>query len=317
MTTKLWPMIAALALPACLGPRVSDAPGASAHLLPSGATVPSVTDDSELTNQIRINDGIDDGAFVSAGGQLGRGTGWSAGAAVRYWSLGPATLASSPIYLFYDPAGAPLPQPGLVDTLPGDPSYSPLHTINRVVVTDAYRGQLITTIAALADAIDLGLVNDPEATTVFIDAPLVVPGTKVEVGPGATAEPAIVYARGYEAGVLRFGGEVGIRKRGVLPTAQVSFLRAAHDASYDATRPIFQAPPPDPQAADSLPYTPLSVVVDVDLAAGVDPATITDDSQLFVRTPGGAIASTKATVAQFQITPVIEILQLQLAEGSL
>jgi hypothetical protein len=317
MMMKLWPMIAPLALTACLGPRVKDAPGASAHLLPSDATVPSVADNGELTNQITLNDGLDDRALATAGNVVVRGTGHSAGQVVRYWLFGPATSAPSPIYQFYDAAGAPLPHPALVDALPGDPGYSPLHTINRVVVTDAYRDQRITTVDALTDAIDLGLINVPETTRTFIDSPLVLPGTTIEIGPGATAAPETVYARGYEVGMFRFGGELGIQPANLLPTAQVSFLRAAHAATYDATQPVFQATIPTAPATTALTYTALTQVVDVDLAAGVDPATITDDDQLFVRTPGGAIASTTALVAQFQITSTIEILQLQFAEGSL
>ncbi|MEO7730259.1 MAG: hypothetical protein ABIY55_04755 [Kofleriaceae bacterium] len=308
-------MIVPLVLTACLGPRVSDTPGASTHLLPSDATVPSVADDSELADQVQTNDGIDDAAFIVAGDQLGLSTGWSAGAEVHYWALGPAAVTLSPIYQLYDQAGMRLPHPALVDALPGDPGYTPFHTLNRVVVTDAYQGELITTVAALADAIDLGLIDDPEPTNTFVASPLVLPGTRAERGPGATSEAEIVYARGYEAGMLRFGDELALRGRGQLPTAQVSFLRGAHDPTYDLTRPIFQATLPDtpPKRA----YTPVSERVDVDLAEGVAPATITDDAQLFVRTPGGAIESSKATVARFQVTPTIELLPLQLTDGSL
>jgi hypothetical protein len=250
-----------------------------------------------------------------AGDQLPRSTGWSAGAEVRYWSLGPVGLALAPIYQLYDQAGVALPHPALVDALPGDTGYSPLHAVNRVVVTDAYRGELITTVAALADAIELGLVEDPKPTNTFVAAPVVLPGTPAERGTGTTTVAELVYARGLEAGLLRFGGELPLRGRDQLPTAQVSFLRAAHGARYDATRPIFQATLPDtpPKRA----YTPVSEVVDVDLAEGVDPATITDDDQLFVRTAGGAIESSKAVVAGFQITAVIELLPLQLVEDSL
>ena len=312
--TKPW-MIVPLALTACLGPRVSDAPGASAHLLPSDATVPSVTDDPELADQIQLGDGIDDAAFVTAGDRLPRSTGWSAGAEVRYWSLGPVGLALSPLYQLYDQAGTALPHPALLDALPGDTGYSPLHVVNRVVVTDAYDGQLITTIAALADAIELGLVEDPKPSNTFIAAPVVLPGTPAERGPDATTTAELVYVRGVSAGMLRFGGELPLRGRGQLPTAQVSFLRAAHATRYDDTRPIFQATLPG--TPPSRAYTPVSEVVDVDLADGVDPATITDDDQLFVRTAGGAIESSKAVVAAFQITPVTELLPLQLTEGSL
>lgn len=317
MTMKPWSMIVPIALTACLGPRVTDAPGASAHLLSSDATVPSIADNAELASQVTINDGIDDRAFVRAGNLLARGTGRSAGEVVRYWAFGPATSAPSPIYQLYDQAGVLLMHPPLLDALPGDPGYSPLHTLNRVVVTDAYRDQLITTIDALTDAIDLGLVDVPETTRTFVDSPLVLPGTKIEVGPDLTAEPELVYARGYQVGMFRFGGELGMQPANLLPTAQVSFLRAAHGATYDPTRPIFQATIPTAPATVAPTYTPLSQAVDVDLAEGVDPTTITRDDQLFVRTPAGAIQSTTRLVTRFQVTSDIQILQLQFAEGRL
>ena len=99
--------------------------------------------------------------------------------------------------------------------------------------------------------------------------------------------------------------------------AQEVLLRAAHGVTYDTTRPIFQATLPDTPGAPARPYTPVSERVDVDLAEGVAPAEITDDAQLFVRTPGGAIEASKATVAGFQVTSSIELLPLQRMAGSL
>src|SRR5438552_3751012 len=79
-----------------LDPLVKDTPGASAHLLPAGASVPGAASNPDLTNQINLNDGIDDKALVASGGIIPRGTGSSDGAQVRYWSFGPTTRAPSP-----------------------------------------------------------------------------------------------------------------------------------------------------------------------------------------------------------------------------
>lgn len=306
----------------CLDPLVKDTPGASSHLLPPGTPIPSVADNPELTIQIRLNDGLDDTAFMMSGGVIPRGTGVSAGVPVRFWSFGPATRAPSPIYQFFRRTAAGLTRidhPALLDALPGDPGYSPLHGINQVVVTDAYAGELITTMAALADAIDLGLVEEPVPIRMFVDSPVVLPGTKLDVGDASPqALPEIRFARGYTVHGFALGGALGVQPTGflVLPTSQVSFVREAQKGSYDATRPIFQAViptmPPPPMITT---YTPLSVVVNVDLATGFQAALIDEDSDLFVRAATGEIIGTTNAVAQFQITAATLLLQLQFTDG--
>jgi len=313
-------LTAALATAACrLHPLVDDVPGASSHLLPRGAAVPSVLQNPELASQIGINDGLDDTTLATAGGVIGRGTGLSAGAAVRYWSFGPGTRAPSPLYIFYQDTGSgltPIDHPALIDALPGDRGYSALHTITQVVTTSAYAGELITTPAALADAIELGLVNVPVPTASFVMSPVVLPGTALDVGASAPAQPETVYEGGYAAALFRFGGALGVQPGSMLlPTSQVSFLREANKATFDATRPIFQATIPTTRATTRATYTPLSVVIDVDLVPAVTADMVTQDSQLFTRSAAGAITGTTLLVAQFQITTSILLLQLQFTEG--
>lgn len=303
----------------CLDPLVKDTPGASAHLLPPGTEIPSVADNPELANQIGLNDGLDDKAFAASMGVVLRGTGMSAGVSVPFWSFGPATRAPAPIYEFFRRTESGLERIDhlpLVDALPGDPAYSPLHGINQVVVTEAYAGELITTMDALADAIALGLVEEPVPIKMFVDSPLVLPSATLEVAVGTNASPEMLYARGYIAAAFRFGGALGVQPTGslVLPTSQVSFVREPLQGSYDARRPIFQAaiPTMPPPLAT---YTPLSVVVNVDLAPATLASSITGDSDLFMRGPRGEIIGTTPAVAQFQITSSILLLQLQFMEG--
>jgi hypothetical protein len=326
------PLIVPLVAAGCLDPLVTDVPGASRHLLPAGTEVPSAADNSELARQIRANDGVEDGAVAEADArEIPRGTGKSAGADVRFWSFGPTTRAPSPLYDFFRRTG-PGPEdlerivehPSLISALPGDPGYGPVHGINRVVVTDAYNGELITTMEALADAIALGLVEEPVPIKKFVASPIVLPSKTLEVGVTTadgtivTITPETIFARGHTVATFRFGGEPGIQPIGisVLPVRQVSFLRAAQGGSYDATRPIFQATiptvaPPPPTAN----YSPVSIVINVDLAPTA--AMITQDSDLFVREPPitGDIVGTTTNVAQFQITSSILFLQLQFLDG--
>ncbi len=309
----------ALSTAACLHPLVSDTPGASSHLLPAGTVVPSVTDNLDLANQIALNDGLDDTMLAASMGVIQRGMGESAGGTVAFWSFGPATRAPSPLYILYQDTGSglvPIDHPPLIDALPGDHGYSALHTITQVVVTSKYAGQLITTTAALSDAVDLGFVNTPMPTGTFVMSPIVLPGTTLEVGAATPAVPETVFANGYTVAMFRFGGALGIQPGSMLlPTSQVSFLREAHAATYDATRPIFQATIPAAPATAKPNYTPLSIVIDVDLADGMPASSITQDSDLFMRSAAGAIATTSDKVAQFQITATQLLLQLQFTVG--
>ena len=320
---------AALAVVAIAGCRldslVDDKPGASAHLFAANATVPSAADNSELANQISLNDGIDDKVLTINNGVIPRGTGESATRAVRYWSFGLANRAPAPIYRFYarDDAGTltEIAHPPMIEANPGDRSYNPLHTINQVVVTAAYKGELITSADALSDAIDLGLVEEPVPTGFFVATPIVLQGTKLEISskPGvAPIEAEEMYGHGYRVGMFTLGGARGVQPiGGFLPTNQVSFLRESNKPAYDSTRPIFQATvPAAPPTTSKANYTPLSVVVNVDLPPGITAMSITSDSDLFTRDQNGAITGTTDKVQAFQVTSSILVLPLQFTEDA-
>jgi hypothetical protein len=300
---------------------VNDKPGASAHLLPAGTDVPSAAGNPELVNQINLNDGVDDKTLAINAGVIPRGTGASKGTTVRYWSFGLTNRGPSPLYKFVTRNAAgdltPLAHPPLVDALPGEAGYSAVHTINQVVVTADYAGQLITNTSALADAIDLGLVEQPIPTGKFVASPIVLPGTMLDVGGAVPVLPETVYGHGYAVGAFEFGGPLGVQPGdSLLPTNQVSFLRNAGGAAYDATRPIFQATIPTAPPTTKFNYTPLCVVLDVDLT-GSQASSITGDDQLFTRSPTGAIMSTSSEVQLFQVTTTILMLPLQFTDGAL
>lgn len=320
-------VLASAATAACLGPQVPDKPGASANLLPAGTHVPDVTDSPDLVNELTLNDGLDSDALADPAhlNIIVRGTGKSAGGDVRFWNFGKATQAPAPIYLFGTQVGGafqPLDHLPLVEAIPGDYQYNPIHSIYRVVVTASYHQQLITTTAALADAIDLGLVEVPVSTGTFMCDPIVRPGLALEVDtmPGnvsVTVAPTKVYGRGHVLDSFPVGLEFGPQPNpyGLLPTSQVSFLRDPRGAGFDATRPIFQATVPTAAPPPMMPnYTPLSVEVDVDLSSG-SAAGITADGQLFTRDDTGSITMTSADVGHFEVTGRSSLLQLQFRKG--
>jgi hypothetical protein len=313
--------IAVLATGCRLDPLVDDIPGASGHIFPAGATIPDAADSPEAANQIALNDGIDDKVLTINNNVIPRGTGQSAGATVRYWSFGLANRAPSPLYRFFargeDGELKPIDHPQMIEAIPGERSYNPLHAINQVVVTAAYRGELITTADALADAIDLGLVEEPVPTGEFVASPVVLLGVKLEVSSTIPPLPAVpIYGHGYRVGMFVLGGMRGVQPTGgFLPTNQVSFLRESNKPSYDTTRPIFQATvPAEPPTTDSANYTPLSVVVNVDLK-GVAASSIHQDADLFMRDSGGAIVGTTSAVQQIQVTSSILVLPIQFEEN--
>ena len=322
MCTRTAVAIAVVAAGCRLDPLVDDTPGASGHVLAAGSSVPSAADSPEIVNQITLNDGIDDKLLAINFNVVPRGTGESAGHQVRYWSLGIASRAPAPLFRFFRSTDAglePIAHPAMVEALPGERTYNPLHSINRVVVTDRYRDELITSADALADAIDLGLVEAPQPTGEFVASPIVLPDIQLEISSKAAVPPVaaqLVYAHGYSVGMFEIGGAHRVML-GLLPTSQVSFLRESNKPAYDANRPIFQTiVPAKPTGMAPEKYTPLSVVINVDLAPGTAAASITADSDLFDRDDDGVIVSTTNRVQQIQITTSLLVLPIQFQEDA-
>lgn len=312
-----------------LGPLVDDQPGASANILPGNADIPGVMKNPDLMNQIALNDSLTTATLMQNNNIIVRGTGMATGAAsdavtVRFWAFGAAKRAPTPIYVFGtgDPMALFTPlddHPPLVEVVPGDVGYEPIHTIFNVKVTGKYGHQKITTLAALSDAIDLGLVEAPVSIKVFVNWPVVRPGLRLEVAAGTSVAPTPVYAHGYVVDSFPLGGALGRQPNpfGLLPTSQVSFLREAGKPGYDPTHPIFQAtvPPPLPGATPS--YTPLSLVVNVDLVPSLKVTDIHKDSELFTRSANGDIVTADPSkVAQFTVTGQLTDLQIQFTDGA-
>lgn len=328
---------AMLASAGCLGKLASDTPTTSANLLPPGTEPPLASKNADLSSQITTNDGLDDTVLKASGGVIPLSTtGFVGGRATNYWTFGAMTRAPSPLYMLVHADHTPVVEhPPWVDALPGDPAYSAIHTLFEVEVTDKYKGEVITSSTALADAIDLGLVKAPVPVLVpgqpapppppngyHVASPIVLDGTKIAVDTAGTAVTATkVYGHGVEAGIFLFGGVAGIQPGSFIqPTYQVSFLREQGvSASYDPDRPVFQVAPPtdETMAQTTLTYTPLTTVVNVDLMNGHHVTDITSDDQLFVRNSKGAITSTTAAVAAFQITTTVILDEQQYTAGKL
>jgi hypothetical protein len=339
--------LAALAAAGCdrLGPLTEDdyldAPPAEEpelHILPPGSAVPAITEDAELSSQIRIYDGLSDSALEMAGGVITRSDGKAAGVDVKYWSFGAARMEGSfavtaPVYVLADDDGAGVltprtDHPWLVDSIPGDPSYSAVRRIFLVPVSAGYAGELLTSTDALREAIELGLVGEPQPAGTWQNMPIVPSGTRLELG--GTAEPLAateVYGRAYRIELFPLGGAAGVqplRTNNTVPVGQESRLLSGVvgadgtlPSSPDA-KPVFQygipAALPEPGVFN---YTPLVTQLDVRLADTVAPTAILDDAQLFRRSASGSISGFYvAAVASYTTTTSVTNKQIQFAEGA-
>jgi hypothetical protein len=177
----------------CLGPMGSDRPGYSRYLLADGAVLPSLDDDKRLAQQIDTNDAIDSMhvALRSA---------YSGGHELRYWDFGTASSSAfPPIWMFRrqgaDKQAVDFGHPNLIDSIPGDTNYSPIHAVYTVVVTKAYAGQQIASTQALDDAQELGLVKKPVATGFYVNCPVTFAEVTLDLDGAEAAHPTQVYYR--------------------------------------------------------------------------------------------------------------------------
>jgi hypothetical protein len=314
---------AAVGLAGCLlGPLVDDDARASVHILPPDAVVPSVAEAPERVAQIITHDGLDDATLEENDGVVPRIVGRAGGELVHYWSFGRAPRVGALAYVLVEPTShGPRPvahHPWLLDSIPGDPGYSPIRRLQYVQVTPAYRGERLPTVRALTDAIELGLVEDPVPTGTWVNAPVVPPGTRLDVGEGqAPAAPGEAYAGGYRVDLFTFGGERGLQplRFGQVPVGQASLLFEGSSLRA-GPEPVFQWTVPAEAPVEAHNYTPLATIVEVRLAEGVSAAEILDDRDLFGRSGSGAITGVRPAVASFVVTETVRNWPQQFVEGA-
>ncbi len=174
-----------LALCSCLDPLVDDEVASANLVLPAGTIVPSAHDDPIVEQQIAENDGVPT--------LIPRIRAFAQGAPVHYWDFGPSPDFAAPIFLVAKRNGQGnferLPHPTIVDTIPGDPGYSPYWAVLFLEVTDTYDGELITSFAAIEEAQALGLIKAPSPAPFAVNCPTVAADVLLEVGGGQPPMP--------------------------------------------------------------------------------------------------------------------------------
>jgi hypothetical protein len=171
----------------------------SSYVLPANAVVPELEADEAAGKRLALNAGV--GPYIPLR------TGYFNGAEVRYWDFGElesTTLKPMYIFRYQDENGeaATLGEaqghPYLIDSIPGDESYTPLRRIYSVKINlKTYRGERITSVRALEDAVDMGLVSSPQPSMYFSNC-LVTPRdvTMQTTDDGQTKTPKPAYYRG-------------------------------------------------------------------------------------------------------------------------
>lgn len=299
--------LAVCLLTGCLGPQVDDTPLASTALLPAGSTVASLLDDPASAARVADHDGVD--------GVVPRETAFS-GAVVHVWDFGPAPAFAAPLFVLMerDATGALVrtPHNTIVDVVPGDPGYSPFWAPFVLEVTDLYAGELVTSVAAVEEAVERGLVAAPVAQELAVNCPVVGAGVGLEVGVGRVAPPnATFYYRGVTVPYFDFGampilaGRVPegtryrLRREGQEPLSElVRHVDMTGDGDVNDSNDIYAA---DPAAVTSTPLLRRTDVVIRSSTASID--TSQDDTvaelqrgdQLFAPTPQSAVISYDVT----------------------
>jgi hypothetical protein len=139
-------------------------------IMPPGTELPSIDDDPDLAEELDEYDGVD--------GLIPRLNAFANGAPVRAWDFGPAPPFAAPVYRLVKRSGEDLvfvPHNPLVDSLPGDPGYSPYER--------------------------------PASQPLAIDCPIVASDVRLEVGGGEPpmAPPRRFNVRGFTVAYYDFG----------------------------------------------------------------------------------------------------------------
>ena len=240
----------------CLDPMVGDQPGYSRLVAPQGTTIASAYEDPLLARKIDMNDGVGMGPIAIK-------TGYAAGGEVKYWELGLARRAA-PAYVLVDGFDRPLPHPPILESIPGAADYSPFRAIYIARITPKYAGQLVTSVEALDDAIDLGLVLEPTAATTWRNWPVVNQNVELSLGSSAR-RPSEAYYDGKVVLFHQFADQEGeFANPSMIPAGYV-FEIVRSDAPTTVLRTIFSAAFRAADGSRNPLYSPLWMPVTVTL----------------------------------------------------
>jgi hypothetical protein len=261
---------------ACLDPLVSDEVAEKGLVLPAGTEVPSAHDTPAIESQIATNDGVP--ALIPLL------SAFTDGVPSKFWDFGPTPDFAAPIFILanLDDQGVfqKIDHNSIIDSIPGQPGYSPFWTVLYLEVTDAYDGELITSFAAIEEAQRLGLINAPVLASSALNCPVVAADVLLEVG--GVADPVgaetQLYWQGMRVGAFNLG-PMAVLDSTVVPTAPMYVLaREGQAALSEPERGVDITGDGDIRDSNNIltgarsdeAYTPRCRRVEVTLASDID-----------------------------------------------
>jgi hypothetical protein len=194
-------------LTGCLDSGDPEKAGYSAQLLAPDAQVPIYDSDEALRARLNAADGQESTMIPLR-------TGYAGGREVHYWDFGVTLSGAKPVWVFgargADGGMVDTGHPDLIDSVPGDMGHTSFRKVYQVYFTKAYAGQLITSVQALEDALELGLLEEPTSANFYANLPVVLADAELEVGPDETPlKPEPVYYRGRITHQFKLGAARG------------------------------------------------------------------------------------------------------------
>jgi hypothetical protein len=184
-----------------------------------------------------------------------------AGFSARCYDLDVRPVTPNRYYVFYDRLGNyRLTQFPVIDKVPGDPGYSDLWDIWKVITPDTFRENNWVRDAATIDK----LLADPAggfrafSTGIYLNAPVVPEGTTAESkaeGRAGSATRLYAWYRGKRAPFLYFEGSLHLSAEGRIPVA--SFVLPGNEPGFPPREPMHTATWPKGPG-----YSPLATVTD-------------------------------------------------------
>jgi hypothetical protein len=204
--TRALGLLVLLSTQGCLEPYDDGTELYSANVFKPGTNVPLFESDNAAAKKLDANDGF-------SGALIPLHSAFAAGNEVLYWDLGTLTaIAPKPMWIFRrrgegDAAAKEVGHPNLIESIPGDTPYTPLRQLYVVFVTAAYHGERITSLRALEDAIEIGLVEAPVAQDRFVNCAVVISTLLLQTSAeGDSIGPEPAYYRGRQVNQFCIGG---------------------------------------------------------------------------------------------------------------
>jgi hypothetical protein len=205
-------------------------------VLPADARVPRLEDDPAATKRLDANDGL--------GMSVPLHSAFVGGNEVQYWDFGQLTsIAVKPMYIFRRSAegvsdfSGDVRHPDLIDSIPGDSAYTPLRQIYAVYVTDTYKGQRMTSLRAIEDAVELGIAVSPAPAKFFVNCDVTLSTVQLLASSdGTTMAPGDAYYRGELVkqfclgGLVSNVGAIALKDDGTFTPGRAYILRRENES---------------------------------------------------------------------------------------